>query len=191
LKTLEAYQAAIVAPEMGEDRRPGARRGSTVCGFGFGLLAEGLGAGGTDCIFHATPGLLRLAFHFLGQPFDLGIGVAGPLAHLALGTAGNLIDGAFHSIRVHHFLPSEHQLSASVHSFSPFGNQWVNPLPGEFKATGGPMRIIPLNELKMKYLFARVNGAGRDLRRVILTCFGKDCPASWRRRAPLDAERLS
>src|SRR5580704_8221552 len=52
-------------------------------------------------VLDVAPRLLRLALHLLGCAFHLRVGVSGPLAHLALGATGGIVDGALHSVFIH------------------------------------------------------------------------------------------
>src|SRR5207302_9640324 len=56
-------------------------------------------------VFQFAHAFLQLALHFLASSLELLLGVAGPLAGLALDAAGNVFHLAFHLVLIH-FLPS-------------------------------------------------------------------------------------
>jgi hypothetical protein len=55
----------------------------------------------TGCVLNVAPRLFGFALDLLSGALGLGVDVAGPLAHLALGSANGIIYCTFYSVLIH------------------------------------------------------------------------------------------
>src|ERR1700677_4435319 len=58
-----------------------------------------------SCVLHVAPGLLSFALDLLCRSFNLSLGVARPLAHLALRASGCIVHSALYRVLVHSIFP--------------------------------------------------------------------------------------